>query len=176
MNTNHLLFIITGIILYNIYHDNFIINTLHKNYKILKMIGVVCISLGIYITMKKNPKEGASIFQVIKNFVFYMPLDKKTKDFVEPIMNIQKKTRDEQTNERIEKSGKTSSKRSVSETKKKYVAAKQNWKCNKCKEQLSASFEVDHILRLEWGGTNEVSNLVALCRNCHGDKTSMENL
>ena len=73
-------------------------------------------------------------------------------------------------------SGSTSSKRSVSETKKKYVASQQNWKCASCGAQLKASFEVDHTIRLEHGGTNEVNNLKAYCRNCHGDKTAMENL
>ena len=73
-------------------------------------------------------------------------------------------------------SGTSSTKRCVSETKKKFVAAQQGWKCNKCNQQLSAWFEVDHTVRLDNGGTNHVNNLVALCRNCHGEKTAMENL
>ena len=71
---------------------------------------------------------------------------------------------------------KNATKRSVSETKKKFVAAQQNWNCAKCKKQLPAWFEVDHTIRLEHGGTNHVSNLTALCRDCHGEKTAMENL
>ena len=67
-------------------------------------------------------------------------------------------------------------KRSVSETKKKYVAAQQGWKCDGCKEQLPAWFEVDHKVRLDSGGSNHIDNLVALCRNCHGKKTAFENL
>ena len=67
-------------------------------------------------------------------------------------------------------------KRSVSETKKKYVAAQQGWKCGHCKKQLPAWFEVDHKIRLEHGGSNHIDNLVALCRDCHGEKTAMENL
>jgi len=70
--------------------------------------------------------------------------------------------------------GKT--KRSVSETKKKFVAARQGWKCGDCQEQLNAWFEVDHKTRLEYGGSNHVDNLVALCRDCHGKKTTIENL
>jgi 5-methylcytosine-specific restriction endonuclease McrA len=31
-------------------------------------------------------------------------------------------------------------------------------------------------MRLEYGGTNDVDNLVALCRNCHGKKTASENM
>ena len=68
-------------------------------------------------------------------------------------------------------------KRSVSETKKKYVASMQDWKCGHCKQKLNAWFEVDHIASLGSGlGNNEVGNLVALCRECHGKKTAMENM
>uniref|UniRef100_A0A6C0IKF0 HNH nuclease domain-containing protein n=1 Tax=viral metagenome TaxID=1070528 RepID=A0A6C0IKF0_9ZZZZ len=67
-------------------------------------------------------------------------------------------------------------KRSVSETKKKFVAAQQGWKCGACKQQLPAWFEVDHKIRLDNGGSNHVDNLVALCRDCHGKKTAFENL
>jgi hypothetical protein len=70
--------------------------------------------------------------------------------------------------------GKT--KRSVSETKKKFVASRQRWNCGDCNKQLNAWFEVDHKIRLEHGGSNHVDNLVALCRECHGKKTTIENL
>jgi hypothetical protein len=73
-------------------------------------------------------------------------------------------------------SGVKATKRSVSETKKKYVAAQQGWKCGNCNKQLPAWFEVDHKIRLEHGGSNHIDNLVALCRDCHGEKTAMENL
>jgi 5-methylcytosine-specific restriction endonuclease McrA len=66
-------------------------------------------------------------------------------------------------------------KRSVSESKKKFVAAQQGWKCGDCKRQLPGWFEVDHKIRLEHGGSNAVDNLVALCRDCHGKKTAFEN-
>jgi hypothetical protein len=76
---------------------------------------------------------------------------------------------------RIMASGRNNAtKRSVSETKKKFVAAQQSWKCSHCDRQLPAWYEVDHIVRLEHGGSNNVDNLVALCRDCHGKKTAME--
>ena len=70
----------------------------------------------------------------------------------------------------------TERKKLVQEAKKKYVAGSQGWNCAHCKEQLKPWFEVDHILRLEYGGTNDISNLEALCRECHGKKTSEEHL
>jgi 5-methylcytosine-specific restriction endonuclease McrA len=69
-----------------------------------------------------------------------------------------------------------STKRSVSETKKKYVASRQNWKCAHCSQQLDYTYEVDHVVDLQYGGSNEVDNLVALCRNCHGKKTMKSRL
>ena len=84
--------------------------------------------------------------------------------------------KEDQYTQRISNSGKKATKRSVSETKKKFVAARQGWKCENCKKQLPAWFEVDHVIRLEHGGSNHIDNLVALCRDCHGEKTAIENL
>lgn len=92
------------------------------------------------------------------------------------IMNMLLQQQQQQQPTRLMNSGKTGTKRSVSETKKKFVASRQNWKCGDCNETLSAWFEVDHTLRLEYGGSNHIDNLVALCRECHGKKTTIENL
>jgi 5-methylcytosine-specific restriction endonuclease McrA len=64
----------------------------------------------------------------------------------------------------------------VSETKKKYVASHRNWICGRCNCKLDHTYEIDHRLRLEYGGGNDVDNLIALCRNCHGKKTAEENM
>lgn len=63
------------------------------------------------------------------------------------------------------------SRRSVSETKKKRVAAEQAWRCAGCADTLSHVFEVDHRTPLFAGGDNSEANLQALCRECHGKKT-----
>jgi 5-methylcytosine-specific restriction protein A len=67
-------------------------------------------------------------------------------------------------------------KRAVSETKKKFVASSQSWRCGHCKSALNHTFEVDHIVSLNSGGSNEVDNLVALCPTCHREKTARENM
>ena len=77
---------------------------------------------------------------------------------------------------RMMNSGSTSSRRSVSETKKKYVASQQGWTCKKCQKQLEATFEVDHVIELQDGGSNHISNLEALCRDWHGRKTMLSQL
>jgi 5-methylcytosine-specific restriction endonuclease McrA len=65
-------------------------------------------------------------------------------------------------------------KRRVHTMTKKIVAAEQKWMCALCGQLLTACFEVDHIVRLEIGGSNERFNLEALCRECHGMKTAYE--
>ena len=67
-------------------------------------------------------------------------------------------------------------KRNVTQGQKKYVASIQKWRCGHCDKLLDVSYEVDHIHPLYKGGTNDLSNLVALCRNCHGVKTTKERL
>ena len=42
-------------------------------------------------------------------------------------------------------------------------------------DQVVATNEVDHILPRERGGTDETSNLQALCKQCHSHKTAVED-
>ena len=62
-------------------------------------------------------------------------------------------------------------KRTLTQTNKNAIAAEQEWKCGVCKNILTVSFEVHHIQEFSKGGTDSRENLVALCRNCHGDIT-----
>ncbi len=70
----------------------------------------------------------------------------------------------------------TREKRNVTGLMKKKVAADQGWKCGHCGALLDATYEVDHKLALFQGGTNELTNLVALCPHCHRTKTVNERL
>ena len=67
-------------------------------------------------------------------------------------------------------------KRSVSESKKKIVASSQGWKCKHCNILFDATYEIDHKVPLYKGGTNDIDNLEALCRNCHGKKTLFDKI
>ena len=64
----------------------------------------------------------------------------------------------------------------LNETQKKVVASSQQWNCRSCNKMLDASYEIDHIIPLYKGGTNDLNNLQALCRNCHGQKTINDKL
>jgi len=45
--------------------------------------------------------------------------------------------------------------------------------CQMCQREAAA--EVDHILPLRQGGTNDANNLQALCKSCHSRKTATED-
>lgn len=169
MNVKFIIVLLTGGFLYNTYHDNFILNSLKTHQKYYKMAGILVFGLGFYLMIHRNPTESMSFMNAFRQYIQVMPIDRQTKDMIQPFLQ-------KDPSERIRTSGKNSTSRSVSETKKKYVASQQGWKCKKCQQSLTAWFEVDHEIRLEHGGSNEVENLAALCRNCHGEKTAMENI
>ena len=159
-----------------------------KSWKKYYQIGFFAlIGISLYIFIKKNPKESGSLLKYANGMIKYMPIDKNSADLLTPIFNYSSMPStssgfdiNSPQYKRMMGSGSgignTGVKRSVSETKKKYVAANQNWKCANCNNQLEAWYEIDHKVRLDSGGDNHVSNLVALCRNCHGKKTAMENM
>jgi 5-methylcytosine-specific restriction endonuclease McrA len=178
MNINLIILLITGALVYNTYHDNFLIKSF-SDYKKYYKIGLIVVgALGFYLMIQKNPMNGYNTVKAAQQYINVLPMDKNAKAFFQPFLSSTSSTNsttEEKAIQRMQTAGK-STKRSVSETKKKYIASNQNWKCGECKEQLKAWFEVDHIKRLDQGGSNDVDNLVALCRNCHGKKTSMENI
>ena len=55
------------------------------------------------------------------------------------------------------------------------VAEKQQNTCGECKKELSPHFQLDHVIALQFGGTDEESNLMALCCECHNIKFIGEN-
>jgi len=66
--------------------------------------------------------------------------------------------------------------RNVNGLHKKMVASNQQWKCALCHSMLDYTYEIDHIDPLYQGGNNNLDNLQALCRNCHGRKTAQDTL
>jgi hypothetical protein len=183
---------LTAFFIYNAYTDGKYTKMLMTFKKYYKMIFYALLGVGIYVLLKRNPNQGRNMLLYANNIVKFMPIDKTSMDMLSPIIDFtsQEDSFMESFNgidsnlppgfcngeRRILTSGKNGTKRSVSETKKKYVAANQDWKCGNCKSQLDHTFEIDHKIRLEYGGTNDVTNLIALCRNCHGKKTASENM
>jgi hypothetical protein len=172
MSISFIILIITGILAYNTYYDNFILNSFSSYKKYYKMAGILVVGLGFYLVVQRNPAQGVSTMNALNQCINVMPIDKGTKNLISPLLSYKS---EERGSDRLTQNSKTH-KRSVSETKKKFVASNQNWKCGDCKDKLTAWFEVDHTIRLDQGGSNDISNLIALCRNCHGKKTSLENI
>tara|TARA_B100001287_G_C22680360_1_gene529978 strand:- start:1244 stop:1804 length:561 start_codon:yes stop_codon:yes gene_type:complete len=177
---------VTYFIVGNIYHDGKYLKLLVDNKKYFHMSGVILGAFIIYWLLKQNPSKAGEIISTSNEYIKHLPVDKDTHTILTPIFDITSKVNNyggfssNQNNlaeQRLNNSGKTNTtKRSVSETKKKYVASNQNWQCGGCGNQLNAWFEVDHKVRLEHGGSNHIDNLLALCRECHGKKTTIENL
>jgi len=193
--------LIAGFVIANIYTDGKYTKMLMNGKKYYQMAGVAFGALMIYILFKRNPLRAQQIIGASNDYLRYLPIDSNTSSMISPILDFTSKqqfshqpqysldggqhnnpiinmpnTSNMYAENKIMNSGKKSTKRSVSETKKKFVASRQDWKCGDCQSQLTAWFEVDHKVRLEYGGSNHVDNLVALCRECHGKKTTMENL
>ena len=170
---------LTAFFIYNAYNDGKYLKLLLTFKKYYTMIFYALLGVGIYLLLKRNPSQGQKMLLYANNLVKFMPIDKASLDMLSPIMDFTTSNDDSFAEHSTQNSystpqGKT--KRAVSETKKKYVAAQQDWTCGQCKSQLDHTYEIDHRIRLEYGGGNDVQNLVALCRNCHGKKTASENM
>jgi hypothetical protein len=184
--------VVIGITLFfilNTYTDGKYVKVVKSWKKYYQMAGIGFIGLSAYIFMRKYPSDSQSLLTHANGMIKYLPIDKEATDLLTPFLDMSKGVMGgggggmSQQEQRILNSGRVQQaskpgtvKRSVSETKKKYVAAQQGWNCGGCKKQLPAWFEVDHKIRLDNGGSNNVDNLVALCRDCHGKKTAFENL
>lgn len=188
MRLEILVFGITSMIIYNIYTDGKYLKLLFSYKKYYQMGGYIIMGIGLYLMLKKNPSQGRELLYYANNIVKTLPIDKSSLEMLSPIIDFTTMNKqsfmesmnniEPQYNDVSNSQSYTNkpTKRSVSETKKKFVAASQNWKCGHCNNQLDHTFEIDHKLRLEYGGSNDANNLIALCRNCHGRKTASENM
>jgi hypothetical protein len=175
---------ITGFFIADTFYDGKYSKLVKSWKKYYIMAGYAFIGISTLLFLRKNPGQTKDVVHNVNNIVQSMPLNKNSANILAPLSMMAnpqsffnpKICNEEKAKNTIMQSGKKGTKRSVSETKKKFVAAQQSWCCNGCKKQLPAWFEVDHKIRLEYGGSNHVDNLEALCRDCHGRKTSMENL
>ena len=186
MKSESLIFVITAFLVADTYYEGKYSKYIMSGKKYFKMITFAFVGLSIYMFIKKHPNESKGMLFHAHNLIKYMPIDKNTSDLLTPLFDftsVKNNVIGQQGGfyqtpqmKRMMGSGMNTNKRSVSETKKKYVAANQNWKCAYCGTTLDASFEVDHKVDLQFGGTNHVSNLAAVCRNCHGKKSMMHKL
>jgi len=182
---------LTSFFVYNAYADGKYTKMLMSFKKYYKMIFYTLLGIGIYCMLKRDTTKAKDMLFYANNVIKCLPIDKNSMDILSPIIDftstpnnsfmesfngIESQQPRFCSEQKILSCGKGGTKRSVSETKKKYIASNQDWKCGNCREQLNHTFEIDHRVRLEYGGGNDVNNLIALCRNCHGKKTASENM
>jgi 5-methylcytosine-specific restriction endonuclease McrA len=55
------------------------------------------------------------------------------------------------------------------------IASRQSWACQACGTMFGPLWHVDHIVPLWRDGSNDFSNLQALCETCHAVKSSCES-
>ncbi len=189
------IFAVAAFLIYNAYYDGKYTKMLLAYKKYYKMAFIAFVALCLYIMIKRNPLQAKNMLLYTNNMIKYMPIDKSSMAMFSPVFDFSTSSNGFMENlntslnpgynydpviigQQQRQLGTTCKpvKRSVSETKKKYVASMQDWKCGQCHNKLTHTFEVDHKIRLEHGGGNDVTNLVALCRECHGQKTAMENM
>jgi len=175
MNIEWIVFGIAAVVVYCIWNDvsfSYMAVAYKKHYQTL---GILIAAGFICILFRRTPAKICQLCVSIGQFIRYLPVKQTSAQPSRPPqlpLHLppqpplpQMGGHPDTTKARV--------KRVVSETKKKYVASQQGWTCDGCKQQLTHTFEVDHIQSLDAGGTNDVSNLVALCRECHGQKTAM---
>ena len=185
MKIEFVIFMVAAFFIADTYYEGKYSRLLRSGKKYYQMAMIAFLAMSFYVFLKKNPNEGKNILTHANNLIRHMPVEHGTADMLSPIFDF---TQGHDSlfskrmgymppqEKRMMNSGMGSSRRSVSETKKKYVASQQGWSCKKCNKQLEATFEVDHVIELQDGGSNHISNLGALCRDCHGRKTMLSQL
>jgi len=187
MRIEYWIFLVTAFLIYDTYKDGAYSQYLLSGKKYYKMLMYAFVGISLWSFMKKHPNESRGLLSRATDIIKYVPIDSEAKDLLTPIFDFTN-TRDNinsmmmpqgatgAMNRMMNSGSNTKQRRVVSETKKKYVASQQDWKCKNCSQQLSYTYEIDHRIPLESGGSNHVTNLDALCVGCHKEKTLEKNL
>jgi hypothetical protein len=164
-NLEWLILLGTFLFAYNYYHDGKFLRQLMAYKKYYQVGGVIIAGLAAIVAMRHDPVRGYNFLNSLNGVMQFTPFIPKL-----PPQQQNSWVSDEPTQPQRK------FKRSVSETKKKFVASSQNWKCAMCGQTLNHTFEVDHQQRLDQSGDNSVENLQAMCVTCHRLKTAEENM
>lgn len=191
------LFLVTAFIVGNVYTDGRWFAWVLSGKKYFQIAAILFGAVVLYWTFRRDPRTSrltaSAVARRSAELIKYLPIDTTTTGMIHPILDFTGRYGDlprqmfedadplhpvvtldaaaggpprAAISARIHR-------RSVSETRKKHVAASQQWRCagHGCAKMLSAYYEIDHVIPLEHGGSNEIDNLVALCRECHAKKT-----
>jgi hypothetical protein len=147
-------------------------------FKFIIFIGII-----IYLSIKYYSLLVSTIYFLVFNNIYIVCLSflisilykwlKKKGHYRSNILDI---IFEKNKNNNIKSNNTNVQKRNVSAQTKKIIASNQKWKCGICNNIMDYTYEIDHRIPLFKGGTNDIINLMALCRNCHGKKTILEKL
>lgn len=112
----------------------------------------------VYINVKENPTE---IYQLREEI--------HSKEEQNKILEK------ELSNQIVIKRGHTNKRNKICQRVRKEIISEQNDKCNTCMKELTEfNVNIDHKIGVQFGGTNDIDNLQALCLECHSEKTIKE--
>ena len=172
----YLVLVVTVAIACNHYFDNRLFSSIYRKYqKYFNILLILAVGVFIFYSLQMQSERWRHMIDKTNRYLpedmqraIHPVLDFTDKHFGEQVMAASAMRHTPMATDRVKVM------RNVTEKTKKLVAGGQGWKCAMCYEVLPPTYEVDHIMRLEFGGNNDISNLQALCPNCHRLKTMME--
>jgi 5-methylcytosine-specific restriction endonuclease McrA len=174
MRISTILFGAAAVAIANVYYDNKLISTALANKKYLQMAAIASVAMLIYYLITHMPAYANKIIMSTHECLKHIPVYSSISKAVGNIKTVRGTEERSILSSAPVSAPVATTKRSVSETKKKYVASSQAWHCGECKQLLNHTFEIDHRIALINGGTNDTHNLVALCPMCHREKTARD--
>jgi hypothetical protein len=108
-------------------------------------------------TLKENISHVKELFESLKKELF----ESLKKELLKENSHLQ--------------STKKSTRVKISDSIRQRIAQDQSRQCKQCNTLLTSVFQIDHKTALRFGGTNDPSNLQALCTECHVNKSRVES-
>ena len=174
----YLVLVVTFAVAANHYYDNKLFSYVYLKYrKYFNILLILLVGIFIFYSLNMQTEKWRHMIEKTNRYLpddmqqaIHPVLDFTNKHFADQVLEASVQRHQPLMTERIKIM------RNVSEKTKKIVAGGQSWKCAMCYDILPPTYEVDHIMRLEFGGSNDISNLQALCPNCHRKKTMLEKM
>jgi uncharacterized membrane protein YcgQ (UPF0703/DUF1980 family) len=117
--------------MYNTYHDGKYINMLFGYKKYYAMAVYFLLGVGLITILRRNPQQGKAMIYQANTMIKYLPFDKHAKTLITPMLDLTQSSMSSSSaaavaaaQQKNTKQIPIGTKRSVSETKKKFVAAR----------------------------------------------------
>lgn len=147
-----------------------------EKYQQIKMGGVICENVQPPTPTTENQLEAMQNQMIIHEKERIR--QNTTIEAMQQTIAVQKQNMDtiQQKIDNLSQQGKSRDKRKyISKSMRQTIIEKQQNSCGQCKRVLTSFFQIDHIIALQFGGTDDEFNLMALCCECHAMKSITEN-